>query len=168
MNPRLFFTLAAAWLLAVPTLFAAQAPKLDQLLAEYHKARADVLTKLNANYAQQADAMAKQYKQAKDTVRFKRAADFAARLLDSDESNDLQGIKAGDPGPEPLAILQADYAHARDENLRVVDTFYISNAQNLEAQLLKENNPTGAKVLATFLEKIKGSNAATPRAKTHH
>ena len=167
MNPRLFLTVAAAWLLAVPTLFAAQAPKLDQLLAEYHKARTEVLTKLNANYAQQADALAKQYKQAKDAIRSKRAADFAARLLDSDESNDLQGIKPGDPGPEPLAILQTDYAHARDENLRVVDTFYISNAQNLEAQLMKENNAAGAKVLATFLEKIKAENAPA-HAKAQH
>jgi hypothetical protein len=159
MNPRLFLTLAAAWLLAIPTLFAAQAPKLDQLLSEYHKARADVLSKLNADYAQRADVLAKQYKQAKDATRSKRAADFAARLLDADESNDLQGIKAGDPGPEPLALLQADYAQARDENLRVVDTFYTTNAQNLEAQLMKENNSTGAKVLATFLEKIKAENA---------
>ena len=66
------------------------------------------------------------------------------------------------PATEPLAILQADYAHSREENLRVVDTFYITNAQNLQAELLKKNDAAGAKVLATFLEKIK---TASP---SHH
>ena len=163
MKLHLFMLLAAVFLLPIVTpLRATEAPKLDQLLSEYHKARADVLSKLNADYALQADALAKQYKQAKDAVRAKRASEFAGRLRDSDESNDLQGITAGDPGAEPLAILQADYAHSREENLRVVDTFYITNAQNLQAELLKKNDAAGAKVLATFLEKIK------PEPATHH
>jgi hypothetical protein len=168
MKLRLFVLLAA---ILLPPFFAplqaAEAPKLDQLLSEYHKARADVLGKLNPNYAAQADLLAKQYKQARDAVRAKRAAEFAGHLRATDESNDLDGITGGDPGRDPLAILQADYARARDENLRVVDTFYITTAEKLQAELLKKNDAAGAKVLATFLEKIKPQSAA-PHAKATH
>lgn len=167
MNPRPLLLLAAAFLLGFTPLHAAEAPKLDQLLTEYHKARTDVLTKLNASYAGQADALAKQYKQAKDAGHAKQAADFAGRLRDSDEKNDLEGVPGSAPATEPLAVLQTDYAHAREENLRVVDTFYTTNAQNLQAELKRKNDVAGANVMAAFLEKIKPADAPH-HAKTPH
>jgi len=164
MKLRQFILLAAVFFVACPVLRAAAAPHLDQLLSEYHQARSDVLVKLNASYAAQAEALATQYKQARDPVRAKRAADFAAHLKSSIETNDLDGATRGDPGAGPLAILQADYARSRAENLRNVDTFYITTAQNLQRELLRKNDTAGASVLATFLEKIKPAAAPTHRS----
>ena len=55
------FVLFAALLLVSTALHAAQVPKLETLLAEYKKARTEVLGKLKEAYASQADMLAEQY-----------------------------------------------------------------------------------------------------------
>lgn len=158
----IFFT--AALLSISATLHAAQAPKLETLLGEYKKARTDVLSKLNETYASQADAVAQKYDAVSNLDGADRARQFARRLRDPDANND--GVGASEPGAatDPLAILQANYAGARAENLKIVYTFYSTSAENLRRELLKENDQAGAGVLTTFLEKIKPTRA-TPTAK---
>jgi len=158
---RPFILLAVTFLLPVfAPLQAAEVPKLDQLLAEYHKARADVITKLNAAYAVQADTLAKAYQQVKDPAHTKRATDFAGRLRGSDEKSSLDGIPGAGPANDPLVVLQTDYLHSREENLKVVDVFYTTTAQNMQAELKRKNDVAGANVMASFLEKIKPAGTA--------
>ncbi|MEP6668291.1 MAG: hypothetical protein ABJF10_04015 [Chthoniobacter sp.] len=162
MKIRQFLLFIAAFLLISGSVQAAQAPKLDTLLGEYKKARADVLGKLNESYAAQADALTQKYQAISNLDGADRSRTFAKRLRDPAEVNEIQ--VTGDNPNDPLAMLQARYASSRAENLNNVYGFYSSTAQNLRAELLKSNDQAGADVLTTFLEKIKPAKvtAAAP------
>jgi len=155
MKIRHFLLFVAALLVISGPLQAAQAPKLETLLAEYKKARTDVLGKLNESYALQADALAKKYQAIPNLDGVDRARTFAKRLRNPEESNEALVTTGGDSATDPLAILQAHYASARAENLNNVYAFYSTTAENLRRELLKTNDQAGADVLTTFLEKIK-------------
>jgi len=152
--PR-FLLFAAALLCVSAPLQAAQAPKLETLLAEYKKARSDVLAKLNEAYASQADVLAGQYQSIPDLDGTDRARLFAKRLRDPDAKNDAVGTTGSDKPGDPLATLQTEYARARGENLANVYTFYATTAANLRQELLRTKDQAGAKTMTAFLEKIK-------------
>ncbi|MDR3403812.1 MAG: hypothetical protein P4L99_15045 [Chthoniobacter sp.] len=154
MKIRQFLLFIAALLLISAPLQAAQAPKLETLLAEYKKARTDVLGKLNESYALQADALATKYQAIPNLDGADRARTFAKRLRNPDETNEVL-VPTSDSATDPLAILQAHYASARTENLNNVYTFYSTTAESLRRELLKTNDKAGADVLTTFMEKIK-------------
>jgi hypothetical protein len=73
--------------------------------------------------------------------------------------NDIQAPIASGPGADPLTDLRANYAHAREENLRNVYVFYASTAGSLRKELLRTHDQAGAKVLTDFLAKIKPPGA---------
>lgn len=145
-------------------VFAAQAPKLETLLAEYKKARGDVLGKLSESYASRADALAEQYRTATNLDGADRAQSWAKRLRNPDERESAVVADTNVPPGDPLVALQDDYAKSRQENLTMVYTFYATNATNLRKELLKQKDQAGADVLTTFLEKIKPAGAkASPK-----
>ena len=160
--PRLLLFAAALLFISAP-LRAAEAPKLETLLAEYKKARADVLGKLNEAYASQADALASQYQSILDLDGADRTRLFARRLRNPDERNDAIGTTGGEKPGDRLAALQTEYARARAENLNNVYTFYSTTAENLRRELLRSNDKTGAKTMTAFLQKIKPPSV-TPAA----
>src|SRR5262249_11253324 len=114
MKNRLLVFLFTSLLLLFPAaLQAAKAPKLEELLAEYKKARMDVLGKLNEAYAGQADELIKVYRRAADLVGIERTQEFAKGLRNPDVKNDWVGKTGEDAAGDPLAALQAAYAQAR-------------------------------------------------------
>jgi hypothetical protein len=155
----LLFTTALLFLSGA--LHAAEAPKLETLLSEYKKARTDVLSKLNPSYAAQADELAKHYQSVPDLDAADRARTFAKSLHASEDSADLRMLSTSNSSNDPLAILQANYAQARQANLTNVYTFYTTAATNLRNALLQAKNKDGAAVCTAFLDKIKG-DATTP------
>lgn len=160
--PR-FFLFTAILLSLCLTLHAAQTPKLETLLAEYGKARSDVLGKLNESYALQADELAKKFQALPNRDAADRAQTFAKHLRDGDQNNEVVDATAGANAADPLVALQSDYAQSRVDNLKNVYVFYATAAGNLRKELLKENNKAGADVVTAFLEKIKSTApAATP------
>jgi len=161
---RFFFCIATFLCLAV-VLQAAQVPKLETLLAEYHKARSDVLGKLNESYASQADELAKRLQAAANLEGAENARTFAKQLREADQNIEIVDPRSAEKQADPLAVLQSDYAHARADNLKNVYVFYATAAGNLRRELLKEKNTAGAEVVTTFLEKIKPTGATpTPAA----
>ncbi|EDY19330.1 hypothetical protein CfE428DRAFT_3015 [Chthoniobacter flavus Ellin428] len=161
---RFLFCLAILLCFAVP-LQAAQAPKLETLLAEYHKARSDVLGKLNESYALRADELAKRLQGAANLEGAENARTFARQLRAADQNIEIVDARAVEKQADPLAVLQADYALARADNLKNVYVFYATAAGNLRRELIKEKNTAGADVVTTFLEKIKpGGTTPTPPA----
>jgi hypothetical protein len=155
MKIRPFLLFVLTLLVVCVPLRAAQAPKLETLLGEYKKARSDVLGKLNEAYAQQADALAKQYLTIPNLDGADRAQRFAKRLRELDLNHAPEGPAANTPATDPLSVLQSDYARAREENLHNAYVFYASTAANLRRELLRTKDQAGADVLTTFLEKIK-------------
>jgi len=155
MKIRSLFFFVATLLSMLAPLRAAKAPKLDLLLGEYKKARFDVLSKLNDAYASQADLLAQQFQAVPNLDGADRAHQFAQRLRNPDEKNDIYEAVANDAVNDPLAALQANYGRAREENLRNVYIFYASTAESLRRELLRMNDQAGANVLAEFLAKIK-------------
>lgn len=143
------------------TLPAAETPKLETLLSEYNKARSDVLGKLNESYAVQADELAKRFQAIPNLDGADRARTFAKHLRAGDQNNEVVDALPGANAADPVAVLEADYARSRMENMKNVYGFYATAAANLRKELLKENNKAGAEVLTTFLEKIK-MTVATP------
>lgn len=158
-TPRFLFTVILLFLGF--TLHAVETPKLETLLAEYNKARTDVLAKLNESYAAQADELVKRFQAASNLDGTDRAKTFARHLRDGDQNNEVVDPLPGTNASDPLAVLEANYAQSRAENLKNVYVFYATAAANLRKELLKENNKAGAEVLTTFLEKIKAT-VATP------
>jgi len=147
-------------------LHGAQAPKLETLLSEYKQARTQVVSKLSEVYATQADALAQQFQAIPNLDGADRARRFAKHLRDADDRKDAAEA-AGNPAPgDPLAELQANYARAREENLRNVYIFYASAAENLRRELLRTKDQAGAKVLTDFLAKIKPSAPTVADAAT--
>jgi len=164
MKIHSFLLFAATLLLICAPLHGATAPKLETLLSEYKQARAQVLGKLNEVYATQADALAQQFQAVPNLDGADRARRFAKRLRDPDERNDAYGPTGKEAAADPLAELQANYAHAREENLNNVYAFYATAAANLRRELLQANDQAGAKVLTEFLEKIKPAKAVAAQA----
>lgn len=160
-----FFLFVAALLFLSPLIQAAEAPKLDTLLGEYKKARTDVLTKLNQSYASQADELAKQYQAAPNLDAADRSRTFAKNLRGPEDSTDLRMVSPRNTSNDPLAILQANYAQARQLNLQTVYTFYTTAATNLRNELLRSKDKDGAAVCTAFLDKIK-ADAPAPAPKT--
>jgi type IV pilus biogenesis protein CpaD/CtpE len=156
----LFFT--AVLLCLAVTLRAAQAPQLETLLAEYHKARSDVLGKLNESYALQADELAKKLQAVTNLEGAENARTFAKQLREADQNVEIVDARVGGKQADPLNVLQSDYAQARADNLKNVYIFYATAAGNLRRELLKEKNTAGAEVVTAFLEKIKPAGA-TPK-----
>jgi hypothetical protein len=154
---------AAALLCISAPSHAAQAPKLETLLAEYKKARAEVLGKLNEVYALRTDALAGQYQSMPDLDGADRARSFAQRLRNPDERNDAIGTAGSDKSADPLTMLQTEYARARADNLNNVYTFYSTTAESCRRELLRTHDQAGASVMTAFLEKIKPAGA-TPSA----
>jgi flagellar hook-associated protein FlgK len=155
----------ATFLCLALTLQAAQTPKLETLLAEYQKARSDVLAKLNESYASQADEMAKRLQAAANLEGAENARTFAKQLREADQNIEIVDARPGNKQADPVAVLQSDYAHARADNLKNVYIFYATAAGNLRKELLKEKNTAGAEVVTTFLEKIKPTGPTpTPKA----
>jgi hypothetical protein len=161
---HLVLFVAALLPLFAANLHGAEAPKLETLLAEYKKARADVLSKLNESYASQADELAKQYQAIPNLDGADRSRQFAKRLRNPDENNELPGISADEKSTDPFTVLQSHYVSARAANLKIVYTFYSTTAENLRRELLRTNDQAGADVMTTFLAKIKPASA-TPTAK---
>ncbi len=155
-------------LLLSATLSAVEAPKLEQLLQEYHHARADVIAKLTLSYAAQVDTLAQQYRQAHDQDHTQSCAALIARLKAADELKPYTALPSHKGSADPVATLEADYLHAREDNFRLVDAFYISNAQKLQAELLRENNTAGARTVTDFIEKVRSSPPASAGASTRH
>ena len=149
---------------ATSRLLSAEAPKLETLLGEYKKARTDVLSKLNQSYAGQADELAKHYQSIPDLDAADRTRTFAKSLHSSEDSADLRMLSPSNTSNDPLAILQANYAQARQANLANVFTFYTTAATNLRNTLLQAKDKDGAAVCTAFLDKIKG-DAPAPATK---
>lgn len=149
---------------AAPLLFAAEAPKLEVLLGEYKKARTDVLGKLNQSYAEQADELARRYQAIPNLDAADRTRTFAKNLRGPEDSTDLRMMSPVNTSNDPLAILEANYAQAREANLKTVYTFYTGAATNLRNELLRTKDKDGAAVCTAFLEKIK-MDAPTPTPK---
>jgi hypothetical protein len=160
--PRILLFATALLCISTP-LRAAQVPKLETLLAEYKKARADVLGKLNEAYALRAEALASQSDSIPDLDGADRARSFAQRLRNPDERNDAIGTTGSDKPTDPLTMLQTEYARARAENLDNVYTFYSTTAESFRRELLRSNDRAGASVMTAFLQKIKPAGA-TPTA----
>jgi len=159
-TPR-FFLCVAVWSFLAVLLHAAEAPKLETLLGEYKKARTDVLTKLNQSYASQADELAKRYQAIPNLDAADRTRTFAKNLRGPEDSTDLRMMSPSNTSNDPLAILEANYAQARQVNLMTVYTFYTTAATNLRTELLKSKDKDGAAVCSAFLDKIK-ADAPTP------
>jgi hypothetical protein len=158
IRPLILFT--AALLLCCAPLQAAKAPKLETLLAEYKKARGDVLAKLNEAYAGQADILAQQLQAASNLDGVERARQFAKRLRNPDERNDIYSGLAKGGINDPVAELQGNYARVRETNINYVYAFYTSTAENLRHELLRTNDQAGANILSQFLAKIKPAEKA--------
>lgn len=160
-NLRFFLLAFFSLFFAASLLPAAEAPKLETILGEYKKARTDVLTKLNQSYALQADELAKHYQAAVNLDAADRTRTFAKNLRGPEDSTDLRLMSPANTSNDSLAILEANYAQARQANLQVVYTFYTTAATNLRNELLRSNNKDGAAVCTAFLDKIK-ADAPTP------
>jgi hypothetical protein len=149
--------------LTTQLLRAAEAPKLETLLGEYKNARADVLSKLNQSYASQADDLAKHYQAIPNLDAADRTRTFAKNLRGPQDSTDLRMLSASNTSNDPLAVLEANYAQARQANLATVYTFYTTAATNLRNELLKSKDKDGAAICSAFLDKIK-ADAPAPAA----
>ena len=155
MKIRPLILFAAALLVICPALQAAKAPKLETLLNEYKKARTDVLAKLNEAYAGQADMLVQQFQAAANLDGADRARQFAKRLRNPDERNDIYSGLARGGINDLVAELQGNYAQAREANLNNVYVFYAATAENFRRERLRINDQAGAKILSDFLAKIK-------------
>jgi hypothetical protein len=152
--------LIAALLACCVPLQAAKAPKLETLLAEYKKARGDVLAKLNEAYASQADMLAQQLQAASNLDGVERAHQFAKRLRNPDERNDIYAGLANGGVDDPVAELQGNYSRVRTTNLNSVYVFYAATAENLRHELLRTKDQAGANIISEFLAKIKPAEKA--------